>query len=140
MVMTRVEMEKYLIYLQKIEREVREQGQKEYAHSEGNAFANFERLAKELNITREQVLWIYLRKHLEGILAHINGHRSQREPIEGRIKDARMYLALLGGMFEERAENRSPVFVGEVAVQSTWDKVKQRDWQQNPMTGSEEVE
>jgi hypothetical protein len=107
--MTKAEMAKYLLHLQEIEREVREAGQKEYAHGEENAFSNFERLATELSISREHVLWIYLRKHLDGILAHINGHRSQRESIEGRIKDARMYLALLSGMFAEDTKRANDI-------------------------------
>lgn len=81
---------------------LREAGQKEYAHSEDNAFGNFERTAEDLeNITREQVLWIFVKKHLDGIKAYINGHRSQRESVEGRINDAIVYLILLRGMVED---------------------------------------
>lgn len=80
---------------------VRAAGQAEYAHDESNAMANFERLAADLGISREKVLWIYLRKHLDGILAHINGYTSQREPVDGRLKDAIMYLILLWGMVED---------------------------------------
>jgi len=82
-------------------KETRASGQKEYAHDTSNAFRNFESLAKELNLDRKKVLWIYLKKHLDGILAAINGHVSQREPVRGRIKDAIVYLVLLEGMFEE---------------------------------------
>ena len=53
----------------------REQGQKEYAHDEQNALANFERTGKDLGIPREKVLWIFLKKHTDGVLAWINGHR-----------------------------------------------------------------
>lgn len=95
--------------IQPAECQVREQGQAEYAHDTTNAFANFDRLAVELNLTREQVLWIYLRKHLDGILSHINGNRSQREDVRGRIKDARLYLALLWGMEVARLGAVSPV-------------------------------
>lgn len=78
----------------------RESGQKEYAHGEeDNVFNNFARLAKDLNLDQKKVLWIYLRKHLDGILAAINGHMSQREPVSGRIMDAIVYLSLLGAMF-----------------------------------------
>jgi hypothetical protein len=87
--------------IQHAERAVREHGQKEYAHEEDNCFANFERIGKALGLSREEVLMIYLLKHMDGIVAHIRGHRSQREDIRGRIKDARMYLALLWGMVEE---------------------------------------
>jgi hypothetical protein len=79
---------------------VREQGQQEYAHDNDNAFANFERQSIDVGITREQVLLIYLGKHMDGIKAYIKGHKSQREPVQGRIKDAMMYLALLWGMVD----------------------------------------
>ena len=80
---------------------LREEGQKEYAHDTDNAFANFERLAADLKIDRKQILWVYLRKHLDGIVAYINGHKSQRESIHGRIDDAHVYLELLRGMIKE---------------------------------------
>lgn len=80
-------------------KEVREAGQQEYAHKE--AFDNFRRLSSQLNLDQKQVLWVYLIKHLDGILAYINGHKSQREPVQGRCKDAIMYLCLLWAMIEE---------------------------------------
>lgn len=83
------------------EQDTREAGQKEYAHDNSNALANFERTAASLNLTREQVLWVFLQKHLDGITAYINGHRSQREDVRGRIKDARVYLTLLRAMVED---------------------------------------
>jgi hypothetical protein len=81
--------------------ELREAGQNEYAHDEDNAFRNFEALAADLDMQREVILWVYLKKHLDGILAYINGHRSQRESVHGRIKDAIVYLTLLDGMITE---------------------------------------
>lgn len=76
-------------------------GQKEYAGGE-NAFGNFVRLAEELDSTPEKVLWTYAMKHKDGIAAHIRGHVSQREPIEGRINDLIVYLCILRGMIHER--------------------------------------
>jgi hypothetical protein len=81
---------------------LRDAGQKEYAHDEANAFGNFERLAADLRMAREKILWVYLRKHLDGILAWINGHRSQRESVHGRVQDAIVYLVLLDSMALER--------------------------------------
>jgi hypothetical protein len=80
---------------------VRGEGQKEYAHDESNALANFERGGREMELPREKVLWIYARKHIDGIVAYINGHRSQREPVQGRIKDLIVYLCLLQCMIED---------------------------------------
>ena len=79
----------------------RDAGQKEYAHSKDNVFANFERVAANLDISREQALMVYLLKHMDGINAWIKGHRSQREDVTGRIKDAIVYLCLLWGMTKE---------------------------------------
>lgn len=87
-------------------REVRGEGQKEYAHDEGNAFGNFDRTGEELNLPPEKVLWIFMRKHLDGIKAHINGHESQREDVSGRIKDAITYLCLLRGLVERKRAKR----------------------------------
>lgn len=89
---------------------LRDAGQKEYAHGENQPFRNFEELGKELGLPRDKVLWVYMRKHLDGILAHINGHRSQREPVQGRVNDTIVYLILLRAMIEEEA---SMAAVGE---------------------------
>jgi hypothetical protein len=90
-----------LSHIQQEELKVREEGQKEYAHTDANCFANFERIGIQIGFPREKVLLVYALKHWDGIVAHINGHKSQREDIRGRIKDLRMYMALLWGMIEE---------------------------------------
>lgn len=77
-----------------------EDGQKEYAHNSKNVFANFERVAERLHLTREQVLMVYAEKHLDGIHSYIQGHKSQRESVRGRINDAINYLILLRGMVD----------------------------------------
>ena len=79
----------------------REEGQKEYAHDLKNIFANFERVSGTLSVKREKVLMTYFLKHIDGIMAHINGHESQRESVYGRLTDAIVYLLLLWGMIEE---------------------------------------
>ena len=66
---------------------------------ETNRFANFYRLGKELDLDPKMVLWIYLKKHLDSILCYIKkGKEYSEEKIEGRIHDARNYLALLNGI------------------------------------------
>lgn len=77
-----------------------ESGQKEYALN-ADAFDNFNRLSNELNISREQVLMVYFSKHRDGIISYLKGHKSQREPVQGRIKDCIVYLMLLWAMVEE---------------------------------------
>lgn len=83
---------------------LRAAGQKEYANSV-NAFGNFERLSTRLGVSREKVLLVYLSKHLDGIDAYVNGHKSQRESVTGRINDAIVYLCLLRGMVEDSQNN-----------------------------------
>ena len=80
---------------------VRDAGQKEYAHGRDNVFANFERGANALEISREKVLMTYLLKHVDGIKAYVNGYTSQREDVRGRISDIIVYSMLLWGMVEE---------------------------------------
>ena len=49
---------------------------------------------------------VYLLKHIDGIMAHINGHKSQREDVRGRITDAIVYLLLLRGMIDGDSINK----------------------------------
>jgi len=77
------------------------EGQKEYAHDEDNVFANFDRVANQTNADRKFVLWIYLMKHIDGIASYINGHKSQREDVRGRITDALVYLIILWAMINK---------------------------------------
>lgn len=79
---------------------LRSAGQKEYAGGE-NAFGNFERLSDQLQLNRKKVLWVYLMKHIDGVVSYLNGHISQREPVERRINDIIVYLILLRGMIQE---------------------------------------
>jgi len=105
----------------------RDDGQKEYAHTEDNVFANFERVASSLDISKEKALMVYLMKHMDGINAHIKGHKSQREDVTGRIKDAIVYLCLLWGMVDDdKIKPNTTIFnpkTGEVSYQSAGDEV-----------------
>ena len=86
--------------------QTRDEGQKEYAHTDDNGFANFDRVGSLLSISSEKTLMVYLLKHIDGITAHLSGHKSQREDVRGRIKDAIVYLMLLWAMIEERENNK----------------------------------
>lgn len=79
----------------------RESGQKEYAHANDNAFANFDRVAERLDLDRKKVLLVYMEKHMDGIHSYVNGYKSQREDVRGRIVDVMVYAALLYAMIEE---------------------------------------
>ncbi|HYE93924.1 MAG TPA: hypothetical protein VEA38_23035 [Terriglobales bacterium] len=82
-------------------RQLRGAGQKEYAHRDENAFANFERVAERMGFSRGQALMVYTEKHLDGIHSFLQGHRSQRESVKGRINDVIVYMCLLRGMVEQ---------------------------------------
>lgn len=82
---------------------MRDAGQQEYARADTNAFANFERVAEFVGISREQALMVYAIKHLDGICAYVNGHTSQREDVRGRITDLITYMCLLRAMVEENS-------------------------------------
>lgn len=103
MALAKADMVKIMDEVFKQCRKFREAGQAEYAHRDDNAFANFERIAERLGITRETVLMVYTEKHIDGIHSYIQGHRSQREDISGRICDVIVYLCLLYGMVKENA-------------------------------------
>lgn len=100
---TKADFAALLTRIQAEETEVCGAGQAEYSHSEENVFANFDRASAALGIPREHVLLVYALKHWDGIVAHVRGHRSQREDVRGRIKDLRMYLAILWGMVESES-------------------------------------
>ena len=81
-------------------KQTRDAGQKEYAHSADNVFANFERVASNLNISKEKALLVYLLKHIDGICSHVDGYETQRDSIFGRLTDAIVYLCILWAMIE----------------------------------------
>jgi len=99
--MTQKKMEKLINQIFKEIQTVRAAGQKEYARKQNNAFANFERVGENLGIAREEVLLVYLLKHIDGICSYVKGHKSQREDVRGRLTDAIVYLCLLWGMVED---------------------------------------
>lgn len=82
-------------------RDLKDKGQKEYARNDTNVFSNFVRVSQALNIDQKQVLLVFLLKHIDGIISYINGYKSQRENVRGRINDALVYLFFLRGMIEE---------------------------------------
>jgi hypothetical protein len=49
-------------------------------------------------------------KHLDGINAYLNGHKSQREDVEGRIIDAQVYLFLLLGYITAEKEDNNVIY------------------------------
>ena len=75
----------------------------DYADRNGmNILANFERVAQNLNITPQMALLIYMEKHIDAIRTYVKFGSVMSEPIESRIKDARVYLSLLRAMVEQK--------------------------------------
>lgn len=98
----------------------------EYKGTGDNQLANFERLALDLHLTREQVLLVYLSKHLDSIKTAIadfatGKSREYSEPLAGRVDDAILYLLLLKGMFATR-----PNGVSECVSVGTMDGIEHR--------------
>lgn len=70
-----------------------------------NEHENFDRLSDRLGLSPEQVLMVYLSKHLDSIDTYVSRLSKDpskvpeaSEPITGRIDDAILYLLLLKGM------------------------------------------
>lgn len=113
--MKREAMAELLREIQEKENYLREQGQKEYAHDDNDAFANFKRVGSQVKCICENcgkptrigplaTCLVYMLKHIDGIIAYVGGHRSQREDVRGRLSDNRVYSALAWGMIDEMEE------------------------------------
>ena len=87
-------------------RRIREAGQKEYARNENDVLANFKRVSKWLGISTEQVIGVYMLKHIDGITSFINGHKSQREDVTGRLTDVIVYSTLLWALTKEEKDSK----------------------------------
>lgn len=83
----------------------------EYAPG-ADRLANFKLASLRLDLLPEQVLLVYLDKHLQAIQHWVADQvagtdRPRSEPITGRVLDAINYLILLTALIEER-EQRAP--------------------------------
>jgi len=98
----------------------------EYA-SKGDALSNFKELGQELDREPEDVLYVFLNKHLASIRNHIKAlrqspaDRSVLEPVDGRIHDAILYLMLLHALFDERsrAQLQTNMVIKDVPLPAT---------------------
>lgn len=102
---TNQDMRELLEKLQAEELEVWQGKNDDYADwgSAGNPFANFDEIASKTNLSPEKVLYVYMAKHLRSIEAYIqHGTLESKEPLMGRVIDARNYLGILLGMSKRR--------------------------------------
>ena len=73
----------------------------EYANDDHDANNNFKEIAKQMGITPEQVLWVYVKKHLQAVESYLRSGDVLSEPIEGRIHDIILYNFILLSLIEE---------------------------------------
>lgn len=81
---------------------------KDYADHEGddqgNTFENFDNIASELGLTSEMVVWVYLSKQLRALQRYVRYGKLESEPLKSRIMDARIFLAILGGIAKRKGD------------------------------------
>lgn len=77
----------------------------EYARST-DQLANFKRQAEELGVRADQVLMVYLNKHLDAIKFRVLAGQSLSESIDSRIDDAILYMILLKAIYREQEWHR----------------------------------
>lgn len=100
--------EKFDELLERMIVEEREIGNtKAIEYTQGDRLDNFKRIAIEIGVDPKAILWVYLKKHLDSIASYIKNKKTFSEPIEGRIKDARVYLSLLRGLIEEEKDGKT---------------------------------
>ena len=98
--MTRSQFTSLLTNLQKIESTINDSKGPAYAGSD-DALANFKRIGDRVQIDPKKVAMIYWLKHIDSIISYVNGNKSDPEPIEMRIADARLYPVLLLGLIQD---------------------------------------
>ena len=75
---------------------------KEYTVSSEDKLKNFKSIGDRLSMKPENVLLVYLLKHMDSIRNYVfTGTEACEESISGRIRDARNYLILLHAMILE---------------------------------------
>ena len=102
--MNKEDMDELMAHIMREVLRTRNAGQSEYARDVENVFANFERVASFTGGTREKVLLTYMIKHIDGLCAYSDGHKSQREDVRGRLTDIIVYSVLFWGMVEDNME------------------------------------
>ena len=100
--MTFPEFDKFMDALYEECKGMRNTKGKEYAHAK-DRFANFRRIAAELETTDLKVAYTYYKKHLDSVISYIKtgGQVYSTEPIRGRFVDLIVYSFLMAGMAEE---------------------------------------
>ena len=82
----------------------RDSGQKEYAQQNKEVFADFIWEADTIGNTPLEVMYTFLLKHIRGVGSYIQGHKSQRESVHGRLEDICVYISLIDAYITESSE------------------------------------
>lgn len=78
---------------------------------------NFDRNGARLGLRPEQVLAVYMNKHLDAIETYLRRGAVESEPIEGRIQDAINYLLLLYKMVRREEIRRKLAMIEPIDVE-----------------------
>jgi hypothetical protein len=82
----------------------------EYSNNEADRLANFKEVGIEAGVDAQVVCYLYLMKHMRAIASYVkHGKGFSNEPIEGRIRDAQLYLALLNALIVDQRPQGEPV-------------------------------
>ena len=76
---------------------------REYTVHDVDKLKNFKSIADRLKMSPEEVLMVYLLKHMDSIRNYVlEGREASDETISGRVRDARNYLLLLHALILEK--------------------------------------
>ncbi len=91
------------------EREIMVGKGREYTIGSKDKLQNFKDVARQTGLEPIKVWSVYFLKHIASIQNYVkDGVEASTEPIEGRIMDARNYLALLAGIIKEKKDSKIP--------------------------------
>lgn len=79
---------------------------REYTVNDEDKLKNFKSIAERLKCKPEFVALTYLLKHMDSVRNYVlEGVEASNEPIEGRLRDIRNYILLLGALILERRDD-----------------------------------
>ena len=112
---------------------------KEYTVSSEDKLKNFKSIADRLSMKPENVLLVYLLKHMDSIRNYVfTGTEACEESISGRIRDARNYLILLHAMILETKHGEDNEFKENGKPDAQGDKRGSTDRRQEGKTSKKQ--
>ena len=66
------------------------------------AFSEVRNVAKQVGVTPEQALMVFVNKHFSAVMSHAHRGQVESEPIRERLKDVANYMALYAVMLEDK--------------------------------------